>query len=340
MTGTPEIEAIFHIGMGKTGTSALQAALRDSGAELAADSARYLGMWTEFLDPDFAGLEGFMRFARQTPARHAELAGRMAAILQEAAARDGIGRVVLSNEAYLPLFRELQPFFAALSAQLRISVIAYARPLGSWLPSACAQWGVLHKTNAGPVETLEQAGRRLVSQYARFPDWHALLGDRMTVRPYRTGTDIVEDFAALTGLTLKGSDQRRQARRPEAEQILRAAFNNRVPGPCLPGLYEDMMAAPRTGSLPPSLSGKFRFLFDYPQLEKVRTGAAPLMRDIGSRFGIDLLDDPVPDPPELRPGALSDAVLGSLVDIVAAQSLRIRALEDRLAALEAPSPEP
>lgn len=51
------MKIVFHIGMGKTGTSSIQAALSQNAGELRKQGALYLGMWFDRLDPSYKGLQ-------------------------------------------------------------------------------------------------------------------------------------------------------------------------------------------------------------------------------------------------------------------------------------------
>ncbi len=334
-------QAIFHIGMGKTGTTSIQVAMRDNPAVLAAAKVRYMGMWMERLDPAFDGFAGFVKFSREPAERFPAHAQRLAGILREIERTEGVERFIFSNEGYMPFFDRFHPFFAALAEQIDLKVVAYARPAGSWLPSACAQWALLHKTVPGPIETLEAAGTRLMEQYRPIPQWLDLLGDRMTLRLFHRGIDILEDFSEQVGFRLSSDGAPRQARLPISEQILRASFNNQIQPPCLPDMAEQVFLPKPRGGLTGSVSTKFRHLFDMSQLVPVIEAHAPMLREIGGRAGIDLLSEPVSPTPEYNGGLVADELIGSLLDISALQSLKLRQaekrildLEDRLQALE------
>ncbi|WP_138469414.1 hypothetical protein [Poseidonocella sp. HB161398] len=328
-------EAIFHIGMGKTGTSSIQAALRDSPAALRAGRARYMGMWMGQLDTAFEGLAGFNRFRDQDASSHRRLAETLARQLGDLAEREDATRFIFSNEAYLPLLENFRPFFERLAERIDLRVVAYARPVGSWLPSACAQWSVLHKTNAGPVESLAEAGDRMMAQYAPITGWIDLLGERVTLRLFERGIDPLADFSELIGIKLGSDGLERQARLPLSEQMLRAAVNNQVDAPCLPDFAEaTFLPKKRRGRMPLALSERFRFLFDNSQFAPVIERHAPMLREIEARTGIDLLSAPVPDAPAYDPAVIEDEIIGSLLDIASRQSVQLRRAERRLNDME------
>jgi len=53
---------IVHIGMGKTGTTSIQRALRISTKELDSKGVKYLGMWFEFERDSFVGTKETVKF--------------------------------------------------------------------------------------------------------------------------------------------------------------------------------------------------------------------------------------------------------------------------------------
>ncbi|WP_172327643.1 hypothetical protein [Mangrovicoccus sp. HB161399] len=327
-------EAIFHIGMGKTGTSSIQAALLGNSAALEAARTRYMGMWMEHLDPAFGGFAGFLKFRDQPQENFAPQAERLARMMEEAGRDGGPQRFIFSNEAYLPLLGTFRPFFAALAELVDLRIVAYARPAGSWLPSACAQWALLHKTNAGPIETLGEAGTRLMVQYEPIPQWHDMFGDRMVLRLFHQGIDILEDFSTVIGVPLGSDGFQRQARLPISDQILRAAINNQMQPPCLPDLAERVYLPQPRGGLTGSVSGKFRHLFDNSQLRPVIDAHAPMLREIEAKTGIDLISEPIAPTPAYDAGLVADELIGSLLDITARQALQLRRSEKRIGELE------
>lgn len=328
------IEAVFHIGMGKTGTTSIQKALGESQAALEAAGICYLGMWMDLLGPEFEGGAGFRAFARQTPEQYAALAEHFAAALEEKAAETGATRFIVSNESYLTRIRSMAPFFAALAERIDLKVLAYARPVGSWLPSACSQWGILHKTNSGPVSTLPEVAERMIRQYDSVAAWHDLLGERFELRLFDSGTDILGDFSAAAGVPLAASGRKRNARLPQSEQVMRAAFNNQFDTDMTPDKFDRMMLPKSRGDLPRALSEKFAFLFGYEQFRPVIESHAAKIGEIEERFGIDLLSAPVPPSPEYDHRQTSDEIIGALLDIVSRQSRQIQNLTGRIRRLE------
>ena len=58
---------ILHVGMGKTGTSSIQKVLEANQAGLKAQKAHYLGMWFDFVDPRYHGIQGVRDVFEQSP---------------------------------------------------------------------------------------------------------------------------------------------------------------------------------------------------------------------------------------------------------------------------------
>lgn len=329
------VELIFHVGMGKTGTTSLQAALSENSETVLRDAGLcYLGMWMGMVDPAFEGYGGFQKFLRQTPERQQQSAARLVAHVQERAAREGFTRFLVSNEEYLEWGRALSPFFSALAEQIPLRVLIYARPAGSWLPSACAQWGAYHKTNMGPVAPVQDVARRLVQQYDHILSWHETLGERIHVRLFDRKTDLFADFSTQIGADLPPASRNLQARPAPADLLLRTAFNSHFKAPMLPNAYNQQVLPLLTNGLPRNLSDKFAHLYAYDTLADVITGHEPVWQEIRTRFGIDLATEPVSAPPPYEPAELIDALLGNLLDLTTRQAADLRELSGRLATLE------
>ncbi|WP_138468048.1 hypothetical protein [Poseidonocella sp. HB161398] len=328
------IQVIFHIGMGKTGTTSIQSALSKSTKELKHADCRYVGTSIEDLGHDIGNPYIFSDFLTQPQGKYPELAKQFAAALNLVHTKDGTTRFIISNESYFTRIKTLSPFFISLADFVNLSVVVYARPVGSWLPSACSQWGNLHKTNAGPIRSLPQIASRLIRQYSSLSDWRNALGDVVNVRQYHQKKNIVEDFSLATNVPLHFADQKRNIRRRQSELILRAAFNNQFEGKTTPREFSKVFRIQSPGHLPTSLSDKFRFLFDYDQLSVVIEKYTDQIRRIEKEFDLDLLSTPISNPPNYDQNGLVNEIIGELIDITSRQSIQIDDLLKRIEKLE------
>jgi hypothetical protein len=328
------LKVIFHVGMGKTGSTTIQRSLATSSALLAAAKTHYLGQWMEIVHPDFDKFKGFQAFLRQAPdqmiASAERLLARIAALHQET----GAETFVISNEQYLENIPRLKEFFAVLAAKVQLQFIIFVRPPASWLPSAYIQWGVLHKTNRGPVQPFGIKARQLMRQYGFVAQWHAVPDTSLSVRPFDETLDVVQDFGQLIGIDLPATPTRQQVRSSASETLLRAACNTASPEPALPELYNAIRPPQPAGAMPLRLSEKFSYLFDRQEIPKIIAENLEPLTYIEGNFGIDMISPAGSAPERFDLPDLSDELIGTMLDMVFSQALQIQDLRARLEALE------
>lgn len=318
---------VFHIGMGKTGTTSIQYALRNGAAALDKQKAAYLSMWFEEIDPAFKGLMGFSRFMAGNEQEKVAGADRFHAHLVDRAAKEGIETFIFSNEGVFEAGPQLAPFFRRLKAKgLPMSFVAYVRDPRDWLPSAFTQWAIRHKTNQGPVQDFPTAARRVIGQYEGFRFWHENHGADLTVRRFESGLDVVEDFAKTVGLELPKSDIRRLARAEPADILLRAVFNTRFSEQVLPDRF-DVFVTNSSRAPVPSLHEMAERCFRHEGAEEVITEKRVLFEYIRDSIGYDFLDN-TPKPSKMPDeGDLQRRVIDYLVEVTFDQAQRLKRLE-------------
>lgn len=323
---------ILHIGMGKTGSSAIQAALSANADQLAQQGAEYLGMWFDMLDPRFRGVQNQEQFFSQTPEEMERAADSLIEVLRVRSAA-GIHSFILSNEALSGRAWQLKPMINRLrEAGITVRVIGYARHPAAWLPSAYVQWGVRDKVDPGPVQPYEIKARQLVQWYSGLLHWHRQMEEILEVRSYDNAADIVGDFAEAIGFEINVPDKRVLERGEDAEIVLRALFNNRFPKHVLPSAFDQ--AVLRSLAAVPKLEDVIEASFDYSETDLIIREQAALFDQFADAFGFDLrtFAKAPPSPPEI--GALRDRLFDALLEITLGQAQRIRRLEQRLNRLE------
>ena len=307
---------ILHVGMGKTGTSAIQGALRQNPEALAAAGARYLGMRLDFLDPP-AEVKKNQAFLREDKASKVDYAGRLSAHLAGLAA-EGVTCAILSNEGLWGQAEVLRPFLDALDPAIKVTVIGYVRNPDRWLPSAYAQWGLADKVNRGGIKPYAEVAGAFATRYRSALEWREMLGAGFALRHYDAAGDVVGDFLAAIGVQAALSGARANPRRNRGELALRALFNNRFPGHAVPGLFDGAVMPPDAPIL--GIADLARDCFDYGPTAGVVAQNAALWDEIRTRFGIDLTAA------QASPEVVSPETLGELV----------LTLAERVAALEGP----
>lgn len=323
------MKLILHIGMGKTGSSAIQAALTANAARLAAQGAEYLGMWFDMLDPRFRGVQNQGQFFDLPPAEMIQATDVLIEVLRARSVASGVGTFILSNEAFSGNGRGMAPMIARLrEAGVDLRAIGYARHPAAWLPSAYVQWGVRDKVDPGPVPPYGVKARKLVRWYNGLLEWHNLMPEILDVRPYDKAPDIVADFAEATGLTLDLPAHRVLERGEDAEIVLRALFNSRFQKHVLPQVFERAVL-PGLATVP-QLDEVVARSFDYSETDAIIAEQDDLFGRFAAAFGFDPRDAAKVPPPAPEMDGLRNRLVDALLEITLDQAQRLRRLERRV----------
>lgn len=320
------MKLIIHAGMGKTGTSAIQAALGASERALLRLGAQYLGMWLRDIDPAYVGYDGFERFCAQSDAELRRDARRLIRTLDERPPET----FIYSNESVFGSIAAFHPFIDELVERgVDVRVVIYLRPMPDWLPSAFVQWNAFHKTHRGPIQSFAEKGRALSGLYALVPRWLDALGDRVLVRPFGKGRDVVDDFEEVIGLPLSRPEKRVWERIDPAETVLRGLFNDRIDDPAVPAMFERSLRLARDQKVR-SVDAFREKVLDTSGLDAILTLRRPIIDEIMTRTGIDVgrSDRSAAEPPGDE--QVRREIQDYLVEIVIQQSFRLNELERRL----------
>jgi len=207
-----------HIGLGKTGTSAIQLALVQYEGNLNPQDGNAIDH--EWLS---------------SPHTKEKTKALFNSIVNHSK-KTGCEHIVWSNEAIsnnpemVKLLRELSTW----SDDLDVQIILYIREPGRWLKSAWEQWGLVHKVLSGRVHT--RYNKRPLTFQNWFRDWGKGIYNswRMwqglaEIRFYKEGENIIDDFCEVTGLDLP---RLRAYETPKTSEVLsRAIYNNTYEGP-------------------------------------------------------------------------------------------------------------
>jgi hypothetical protein len=327
---------IFHIGMGKTGTTSIQHSLLENLALLRAHGVDFLGHPMEewqmgdipaehrvplFID-DLISIRGMGADECRLEARE------FAAVMRRRQRDLGVNTFLLSHETIFELLDTLAPFFEELQRFGEVTFILYVRDPHAWLPSAYAQWELNHKVNAGPVRSFAQRAPELIAWYDDVPRWQQRFGTSLIVRSVEDAGDVVADFAGLLGVPLAPTD-RVNDRLSSGELVLRALHNTRLPGPALPAEFDQTMIRPADR---PDLDVEAiaRIAFDTSELTRLVEERAELFAEIARTSGF--VDFPsaarTPAPPARE--QLLSSLVGQLAEVATQQAVRLAALERRL----------
>ncbi|MGD9861802.1 MAG: polysaccharide biosynthesis protein [Pseudodonghicola sp.] len=320
------MEVILHIGMGKTGTSSIQAALAHSGDRLAERGYSYIGMWFDLIEPRFRGIAGQGAFFQSSPEEMREHALKFLAVLREKAAQSGVDRFILSNEDIYAGVRQIAPFVSELRQHATVRLIAYVRDPYEWLPSAYNQWAIFHKLHPGRIQSYQEFSRQIVKVYSGFRLWVADFHDILTVRPFMKSGNVVEDFSAILELPLAAPEQRVLERIDVAEGVLRAVYNDRLRDGALPDVFQNAFRGVNF-SKTPRVEEILDRSFTYRDTGQVVLENKHMFDFINEKFGIDFTrqEHVPPAPPD--PAATRERLFEHVLQIVMQQADRITELE-------------
>lgn len=323
------MKVVFHIGMGKTGTSSIQKAL-DANTQLLSDQkVVYLGMWFDILGAEFSGqpgLEKLFSLPAEDLAKYGEL---MANKLVERAALDGTEVFIFSNESLFGRAQKVHHFLEAFQHVVPLTIVAYLRDPYSWLPSAFTQWSIYHKVQKGPIKPFHIRGRTLIGQYRGLYHWVEHFKGILTVRSFEKSTDVVQDFASAVAIQLPPNGKRHLTRGEPAEVVLRALFNNRFEDPIMPDRFNRVVFAPGRRPVPP-MQDIVKLCFQHDVSAEIVAENREMFEFIRDAVGLDYFG-PAPAPKDMPDMAeLQSRLVDYLAEIAMSQGLRLAKLERQM----------
>lgn len=316
---------IFHVGMGKTGTSSIQAALAASHELLRTSRIEYLGLWLNVIDPKYRGYSGYDLFVGQETDGLVKDADKLFDRLR---VRE-CDTFIYSNESIYGNILSFTPFLRRLQERgATVEIVIYVRPMNDWLPSAFVQWNAYHKTHSGPIRSFGDKGRELAALYNNILLWLDEFDQAVTVRKFDKGSDILDDFSELIGVSLNKPTSRVWERIDDAEAVLRSIFNDRIDGPALPDAFESVMGLGRSESIR-SISDFAQRSLDVSEIDKIILETESISDSIARRTGVRVSSRVGPE--ELRPvdyAVIRERILDYLLEVAMSQAARIKRLED------------
>ena len=326
-------ELILHVGMGKTGTSSIQAALKQNSDVLMAQGVSYLGMWFGDISSDFIGYDGQEKMFSSSAEEMFDHANALAAALDVRKKELGIDRFIISNESMFGNVGTLIPFVKRLSDLLSVKVVAYARNPVDWLPSAYNQWAVYHKNVEGPIPDYEPTARRLINTYNGLILWARGIPDQFSIRTFHKGLDVISDFSSFCGIEIDNPEGRKLERAGAVESVFRAVYNNNFHESVLPQRFD---AAVGRDSVSPkhNLSEIVGRSFDYRATNMIVQDNAKMFDLILTLTGVDLRVENSTVPPAPNVDDLRKDVIDSLLRLSMDQAERIYILEQKVKRIE------
>ncbi|MBP8926979.1 MAG: sulfotransferase [Pseudomonadales bacterium] len=232
----PPLRLVFHLGPGKTGTTAIQSALRARRAALLEQGCWYLGMMLEHAPvqrypwqkitgtPDFVALDKASANAQLLEVFVASLP-----VIREA----GCHTLIWSNEWFLQRTGFVIDTVSALAAaNVEVQIVSYVRRHDAWARSAYIQWGIRDKRYPGKTRPFAQWLKYEAMEFAvQLEPWLQRFPRHCVVRNFDAIDDVVADFQWLAGLDGAGLESVRVNESPSAEElVLRVLENDRAAG--------------------------------------------------------------------------------------------------------------
>ena len=318
------MKVFLHVGMGKTGTTSIQAALRGGTEELALQHVKVV----EELVPDVEDKRTYLNILQSADSEEQEeYAKSFASEVKKLSEAKGVETVIVSNEGLFGTVARIEPFLKALKSNLDVQVIAFIRHPSDWLPSAYAQWGISHKRNPGKVPTFEVETRRLIHLYKSIDDWYEIFEDQVTLLPYEPGSDTVAVFAETAGIELPKAEKRLLTRSEDAELLMRAFFNDQDKGAALPARFNRIVMNTKRKPIP-SRQYYFENHFDKSSLEALIKERGSVFDTFKDKYDFDVLSLKTKDSSKpIDEGQIDSRLLDYLVHLALTHARRLHRLE-------------
>lgn len=320
----------LHIGMAKTGSTALQNALAQSRDLLRRQDAAYIGKKPVFAGNSGKDVNSYVKLSRQSHADQASLAEACHAALRDRHDRDGRTTFIASREGIVEW--DLLPFVQRLTQLMDVRCIVYVREARPWVSSAFIQRALRNKSMSGPIPSFDAFAPELIGYYSFVRNWAEALGPGLVVRQYRSD-DIVADFAEVTSLKLRSADRRIHSTSEDAESLLRAWFNSRFEGSSGPAIFQETVT-PHGSLSAPRLDDMIARYLDHSSVDAHLAGQSEIFDYFRDAHGIDLMPDAASSRPSPDRAALRDRMLDMLIELQMQNAQRISDLEKRLAKAE------
>lgn len=243
-----DVNLIWHVGAGKTGTTSIQNTLSQNKQVLESQGVRYIGY---MLEGAKARLYPWQK-PSQTEVFHtlneSETEEALEAILREEvedAQKTGVHTLIWSNESFPGRCEKVFNVLEKLERKyFRLRIIAYVRSYEKWAKSAYLQWGLKHKTYAGELIPFKKWFlTRTHGFYESFRPIIERSPDKLTIRNMESVDDVVSDFFSFCNVQSEDIKIFRVYESPKnLEVYLRSIFNNGFEDMVTPDVYDTTVA--------------------------------------------------------------------------------------------------
>ncbi|MGR3609960.1 MAG: hypothetical protein ACU0BN_14060 [Sulfitobacter sp.] len=327
------MKLFLHVGMGKTGTSSIQNALKSAEGNLQGQGAHYLGMWFDIVDPKYQGIQGVRNMMTSGEDNLVATADAIFSKMQAVKADTGCERFIFSNEDLFGHVVHIGPLIRALAEKVDLTLVLYVRDIQSWLPSAYVQWAIRHKTQPGPIRPFREEALRWIETYRALDVWHREFGEWLVIRKFDKGVDVIDDFGSTTGVDIPKLEKRVLERAEDAEVLLRALYNNRFRHEVFPDRFNRFVINTNRQAVP-KLEDVVRTYLDFDGADEAIAPYLDDLKQVADRIGVDFLGGASKSGSTPEVDGLRDRLIDYLIEMNLTQSVQMQQISGRLKALE------
>ena len=279
---------IFHIGMGKTGTSAIQKKLEENIFDLRTLGAEYLGLY-DFLPEEFKDIAKQHNFYTANELVQEKAAHRLIEHIRDLSIHR---KYIISNESLWGYPLQLQPFFKTLveDPEIDIEFVGFLRNPDDWLKSAYQQWGIVDKSYYGKLASYKDKASELFQAYHACYDWLNTYHEKVKFISYDNTNDVVKTFLNHCELALDVSEPDFFYSTASREELLfRALYNDLCEGPASPDEFENASGNILQDASFKKIEDLEQFCFDTSSLFEIIDLKKDMFEYIKTNCQIDLL---------------------------------------------------
>jgi len=234
------MELIVHIGQGKTGSTSIQSALKQSHDELISHQrVKYLGLQFETCNIKLYcwQVEEPWKMLTQKPSEKAisEILHLLTSIIETEKA-NGTKKLIWSNESLFDHIDIVEPVLSKIqNSGVKVNVILYLRKSDDWAQSAFIQWGIKHKTYSGQIQNFSKWIKRDLSLLTKIDKLQNSLNLPINIRNFENLDCVLTDFCKIVDISINSGENTRDNMSPGNAAIgLWALYNNQFEEQILP----------------------------------------------------------------------------------------------------------
>jgi hypothetical protein len=232
------MKLIIHTGHGKTGSSSIQATLKNNVKELGQNKIFYVGLSFElspFKKFDWQKAYGWPELKSLSQSDFNEQLYMVVATTLNELKAQGYKVIIWSNESLFVNVEKLKSVFEKLAADFDVETISFIRRHDKWLRSAYLQWGVKHKAYFGGVKSFAEWAKDGVNFSGKMLKWQSLKGIKCSFINFEECGDVSDAFFKLLDLEYRKLSSSKVNETPSnVELAMFALYNSLFRGPKMP----------------------------------------------------------------------------------------------------------